>query len=142
MRANVAVMSALSRTSKKAPPVSMAMRSRSRLGRSARALQAQVRIGALGVLARDDVLRQLGEADRVAAGEDHGALHHVLELADVSRPAVGDQALERVVADAAHRLAERRAELRDEVVEEQRDLSLLARLSERAIRTLARPAHR
>ena len=52
---------------------------------------------AAGLAQRYHVLRKLCERDLLPIGQDRGPLDHVLELAHVARPGVGDQALERLV---------------------------------------------
>ena len=46
------------------------------------------------------------QGQRRAVGEDHRPLDHVLQLADVPRPVVGDQGLDRLVVDVADRPAD------------------------------------
>ena len=71
---------------------------------------------------RRDVVGQIALAERVAARQDDGALDDVLQLADVARPRVVHEAVER----AARRLQARPAVLRaveaEEVVDEERNV--------------------
>ena len=61
--------------------------------------------------ARGLELRQVVEAERVALGEDHGALHRVGELTHVAGPVVGPQATRRVRRDGVHLATHARARL-------------------------------
>ena len=64
-------------------------------------------------------VRQVVERDRRAVGQDDGPLEHVLQLADVARPVVGDQGLDRLGVEVRDQLAD---PLRVEVQEVDRQL--------------------
>ena len=66
-------------------------------------------------------------ADDVGRGEHRRALDHVAELAHVARPAVREQRLLRVLAEARARAAELGAEAREEVLSERDDVAAPAR---------------
>src|SRR5437870_9434127 len=55
--------------------------------------------------ARPEVLRQVVDGDRVVAGEGHGMLDAVLELAHVARPGVGEETLGDLRRETRDRLA-------------------------------------
>ena len=54
-----------------------------------------------GIARRSEIGRQVAELDDVAAGREHTAMHHVLELAHVAGPGVTRQRFERVGSDVA-----------------------------------------
>ena len=61
-------------------------------------------------------------AHHLVGGEDHRAVHGVLELAHVARPVVAREQRHRVVGEPGHRLADLGAALLEEMVRERRDV--------------------
>src|SRR4051794_7585692 len=69
--------------------------------------------------ARDQQRRQVLGLDEVAVGEDRRALHHVPQLADVARPGILLEDLQRLLLHRPHRLAVARVELGEERLDQQ-----------------------
>ncbi len=72
---------------------------------------------------RENLVGQVAQIDRLAAAENHRALHHVAQLADISRPCVGDQRLARVARDRVRQLMMRLRRLRGKVFRELHDFA-------------------
>src|SRR6185295_8423110 len=93
---------------------------------------SQRRLDALSLVRRFDVAvrnrgagqLEIGKLEHVAAGEDHGPLHQVLQLTDVAGPGVGNESLHRARADAADPLPELRRVLSRIVSGDQGDVAL------------------
>src|SRR5690606_20440412 len=84
-------------------------------GRRDRAGRAEGRAAA-------ELAREIFAAELLSVAEEDGALHHVLELADVARPAVGREQIDGVLLDARDALLQPRVELPEEVLDEERDV--------------------
>ena len=67
---------------------------------------------------------QVVHADRAAVGEQHRSLEHVLELADVARPVVAHQHLQRFRVDAFDLLLQLAREPAHEELGQRRDVFL------------------
>jgi hypothetical protein len=74
-------------------------------------------------------LRELGHGQLVAIGQDHGAEHRVLELADIARPVIAADQPKASAGDAAQLLAFLGGEARQEAPREIGDV--LAALAQR-----------
>ena len=70
----------------------------------------------------EDGLGQVFGQDALGRAEDDGALDGVLQLADVARPVVRDEARARLRREPRHAALELRGVFRDEVAGEQRDV--------------------
>src|SRR5689334_23337466 len=66
--------------------------------------------------------RQIARQKKRALGENHSALDHVSELADVSRPRMRKQRFHRFVLDAFNRLAMAHASLLQEMISKVRNI--------------------
>ena len=71
--------------------------------------------------------REVLDAELLRVAEEHRALDDVLELADVAGPRVVAEHIERLRLDAADVLLQALVELREEVLDEERDVASRAR---------------
>ena len=78
-----------------------------------------VNVGSPPPLERLQIRRQMPRLDPPASRDDHRALDHVAQLADVARPRMRLEQLARRVADAFHVELVLAAELAHEVLREQ-----------------------